>query len=114
MNPTNSRSLDSKQYFQNQTMKAGEDSFSRNPYFEGYAPVFDPRNAIREVRSAIFEDRFDSGLKESKRLLARNFTNTWEKEGWVKENNLDTLNAYESLKPQMNQMEKNFREPDRK
>jgi hypothetical protein len=110
MNPTNSRSLDSKQYLQNRPMKAGQDSFSRNPYFEGYSPVFDPRNAIREVRSAIFEDNFDKGLKESKRLLARSFTNTWAPEGWVKEQNLDTLNAYDSLKPQMNVMETNFRE----
>ena len=109
MNPTNSRTLDSKLYFQNRPMKAGQDSFSQNPYFEGYAPVFDPRNAVREIRSAVFEDRFDSGLRESKRLLARNFTNTWEPEGWVKEKNLDTLNAYENLKPQMNVMDKNFR-----
>ena len=109
MNPTNSRSLDTKNYIQNRPMQAGEDSFSQNPYFEGYAPVFDPRNAIREVRSAIYEDRFDKGFRESKRLLARSFTNTWEPEDWVKKQNLDTLNAYESLKPQMNQMEKTFR-----
>ena len=66
------------------------------------------------MRSAIFEDRFDKGLMESKRLLARSFTNTWETQGWVKEQNLDTLNAYESLKPQMNIMEKNFRQTDSK
>jgi hypothetical protein len=109
MNPTNSRKVDSKQYLQNRPMKAGQDSFSKNPYFEGYSPVFDPRNAIREVRSAIYEDRFDKGMKESKRLLARSFTNTWEKEDWVQTQNLDTLKAYESLKPQMNEMEKTFR-----
>lgn len=109
MNPTDSRKSDSKKYFQNATMKAGQDSFTNNPYFEGYAPAFDPRNAIREVRSAVFEDRFDRGMKESKRLLARSFTNTWEKEDWVQKKNLDTLKAYESLKPQMNVMEKTFR-----
>jgi hypothetical protein len=114
MNPIDSRKKDTKQYLQNRPMKAGQDSFSQNPYFEGYAPVFDPRNAIREVRSAIYEDRFDRGLKESKRLLGRNFTNTWEPEDWVKKQNLDTLNAYENLKPQMNEMEKNFRQPGSK
>ncbi len=108
MNPIDSRKKDTKQYLQNRPMKAGQDSFSQNPYFEGYAPVFDPRNAIREVRSAIYEDRFDRGFKESKRLLARSFTNTWEPEDWVKKQNLDTLNAYENLKPQMNNMEDTF------
>lgn len=114
MNPTNSRKLDTKNYLQNRPMKAGQDSFSQNPYFEGYAPNFDPRNAIREVRSAIYEDRFDKGVKESKRLLARSFTNTWEKEDWVQTQNLDTLKAYESLKPQMDTMEKTFRQPSSK
>lgn len=112
MNPTNSRSLDTKQYLQNRPMKAGQDSFSQNPYFEGYAPVFDPRNAIREVRSAIHEDRFDRGVKESRQLLARSFTNTWEPPDYIKKKNLDTLNslvAYEDLKPKMDDIGKNFR-----
>lgn len=113
MNPTDSRKQDGKQFLQNRPMKAGQDSFSQNPYFEGYAPVFDPRNAIREVRSAIYEDRFDKGMRESKRLLARSFTNTWEAPDWVSTQNLDTLNAYENLKPQMNVMEKNFRQDNR-
>jgi hypothetical protein len=108
MNPTNSRSLDSKLYFQNATMKAGQDSFTKNSYFEGYAPEYDPRNAIRELRSAVFEDRFDRGIKESKKLLARNFTSQWLDPDYVEENNLATLKAYESLKPQMNIMEKDF------
>ena len=110
MNPTNSRTLDSKPYFQNATMKAGQDSFTQNPYFQGYAPAFDPRNAIREVRSAVFEDRFDRGVKESKALLARNFTSAWLDPDYVKDNNLNTLRAYESLKPTMDDMEKTFRE----
>lgn len=99
MNPTNSRKLDSKPYFQNPTLAAGNDGFTKNPYFEGYAPSFDPRNAVRELRSAVFEDRFDRGIMESKRLLGRNFTNTWEQQDWVQKNNLDTLRAYEDLKP---------------
>ena len=106
--------MQTKNYLQNRPMKAGQDSFSQNPYFEGYAPNFDPRNAIREVRSAIYEDRFDKGIKESKRLLARSFTTTWEKEDWVQTQNLDTLKAYESLKPQMDAMEKTFRQPSSK
>lgn len=108
MNPTNSRSLDSKNYFQNPTLKAGQDSFTKNPYFEGYAPAFDPRNAVREVRSAVFEDRFDRGVKESKKLLARNFTTPWNDSNYIEEHNLASLRAYESLKPKMDDMSKDF------
>lgn len=112
MNPTNSRQVNGSQYLQSRPMAAGQDSFSQNPYFDGYSPVFDPRNAIREVRSAVFEDRFDRGLKESKQLLARNYTNTWEPKDHIKKKNLTTLNslvAYEDLKPKMDDIAKNFR-----
>lgn len=112
MNPTNSRSLDSKNYFQNQTYIAGKDSFTQNPYYRDYAPAYDPRNAVREVRSAVFEDRFDRGLRESKQLLARSFTTAWLPEDYVQKNNLDTLKslvAYEDLKPRMDNVERQYR-----
>lgn len=112
MNPTNSRSLNGQLYLQNRPMKAGQDSFDANPYFQGYAPQYDSRNAVRELRSVIYEDRFDKGLRESKTLLARTFTSEWLEPNFVQENNLDTLNslvAYESLKPQMDDIAKNFR-----
>lgn len=112
MNPTNSRSLDNKPYLQNKPLQAGRDSFSQNPYFEGYAPQYDSRNAVRELRSAIYEDRFDKGVRESKYLLGRTFTTQWLEPNYVQENNLNTLNsleAYEQLKPQMDAIDKNFR-----
>lgn len=112
MNPTNSRTLDTKGYLQNRPMKAGQDSFTKNPYFEGYAPEYDSRNAVRELRSAIYEDRFDKGVRESKTLLARTFTSQWLEPTYVQDNNLDTLNslvAYEQLKPQMDSITTNFR-----
>ena len=101
MNPINSRSLDTGNYIQNRPMTAGQDSFTQNAYFNDYAPTFDPRNAIREVRSAIYENRFDRGVTESQKLLSRSFTNALEPE--------DALKAYESLKPAMNNIEKNYR-----
>jgi len=112
MNPTNSRSLDGKQYLQNRPLKAGQDSFTKNPYFDGYAPEYDSRNAVRELRSAIYEDHFDKGARESKYLLGRTFTNQWLEPTYVQDNNLDTLNsleAYEQLKPQMDNITQNFR-----
>ena len=112
MNPTNSRKLDGKLYQQNRPLKAGQDSFTQNPYFQGYAPEYDSRNAVRELRSAIYEDRFDKGVRESKYLLGRTFTSQWLAPDYVGENNLDTLNslvAYEELKPQMDDIANNFR-----
>lgn len=112
MNPTNSRKLDNKQYLQSKPLKAGQDSFTANPYFQDYAPEYDSRNAVRELRSAIYEDRFDKGVRESKTLLARTFTSQWLEPTYVQDNNLDTLNsleAYEELRPQMDDIAKNFR-----
>jgi hypothetical protein len=112
MNPTNSRSLDGKAYKQSVGLKAGQDSFTQNPYFQGYAPEYDSRNAVRELRSAIYEDRFDKGARESKYLLGRTFTSQWLAPDYVEENNLDSLNsleAYESLRPQMDDIAKDFR-----
>ena len=40
--------------------------------------------------------------------MARNFTSQWLDPDYVEENNLATLKAYESLKPQMDVMEKDF------
>lgn len=112
MNPTNSRTLDGKQYLQNKGLKAGQDSFTGNPYFRDYSPEYDPRNAIREVRSAIYEDRFQKGVPESKRLLERSFTTQWLEPTYVVDKNLTTLNsliAYEELKPKMDDIAQLFR-----
>lgn len=102
MNPINSRSSNSKLYSQTQGFTAGQDSFTQNSYFGDYAPAFDPRNAIRELRSAVSEDRFDRGVAESKKLLGRSFTNAWQPS--------ETIKAYESLKPQKDDIEKNYRQ----
>lgn len=113
MNPINSRSTNSKNYLQNRPMKAGQDSFLNNPYFEGYAPQWDPRNAVREVRSVIYEDRFDKGVRESQTLLTRTFQDRWVDPTAVEQKNLNTLNslvAYEELKPRMDDISRTFRE----
>jgi len=103
MNPINSRSSDAKLYYQSQGMKAGQDSFTENPYFGDYAPSFDPRNAIRELRSAVFEDRFDRGVRESGKILGRCFTNAWASE------NQEQIQAYESLRPQKDDITTDYR-----
>jgi hypothetical protein len=113
MNPTNSRSVDGSLYQQNPQLKAGKDSFTKNDYFQGYAPEYDSLNAVRELRSAVYENRFDKGVRESKYLLGRTFTSQWVEPSYIEEKNLDSLNsleAYEQLKPQMDDIAKSFRQ----
>jgi hypothetical protein len=65
------------------------------------------------VRAAIYEDRFDKGLRESQNLLSRTFENRWVDPSAVETKNLTTLNsliAYEQLKPQMDDISRTFRE----
>lgn len=78
MNPINTRTVNNTLYFQNQTYEIPnrnkKDDFSSNPYFKGFAPTFDPRNTIREYKSVVFEDKFDKGVAESKKILRRSYT----------------------------------------
>jgi hypothetical protein len=50
---------------------------SLNPYFDKYDTVYDSRNTIRELRGAIYEDKYTGYNSESKHLLERNFDNRW-------------------------------------
>ena len=99
MNPIASRNTLSAPYQQNPKMVAGKDDFTQNPYFENYSPAHDARNAIRELRSAITEDKEDRGVRESKRILQRGFQSTWVSPESVEKKNITTLKAYEELKP---------------
>ena len=111
MNPINSRTLD-RNYIQNQPYIAGNgssDQLGQNPYFDKYDVVTDPFNVSRELRATVYEEKVDRGLLESRRLLSRTYTTRWLPEDYVKKNNLDTLQAYENLRPQFNQMEKTYR-----
>ena len=109
MNPSVSRRTPSQLYRQAQTYIPGRDSFVQNPYYNTYSPAYDPRNAVREVRSAVFEDTVDRGIEESKRLLSRGFdVNNWIPQDYIQEKNLATLKAYEQLKPQFDDPSKKY------
>jgi hypothetical protein len=78
--PINSRTTDRN--YRNQprydaTATSAGDAIGTNPYFQKYDAAYDNRNAVREVRSAIYEDKTDEGLRESSRLLRRNFDTRW-------------------------------------
>ncbi len=48
-----------------------------NPYFDKYDTTFDARNMTRELRSSVYEDKNTGYMKESQKLLQRNFDNRW-------------------------------------
>ena len=111
MNPINSRTLD-RNYQQNQPFVAGNGSTSQlgqNPYFEKFDVVTDPFNVARELRATVYEEKVDRGLLESKRMLSRIYTTRWLPEDYVEKNNLNTLQAYEQLRPQFNNMSRTYR-----
>jgi hypothetical protein len=66
--------IDDRSYMQAQTFVAGDAALGGNPYFQKYDVTQDPRNVSRELRGAVFETIEDRGLKESKRMLERQFT----------------------------------------
>ena len=109
MNPINTRTS-ANTYKQSQPFVANGPQLGMNPYFDRYDPTFDPRNAIRELRSAVYEDKgAERGMTETKRILDRGFTSRWVPEGYAHVNKMDSLLSYELLKPKTDDITKNYR-----
>jgi hypothetical protein len=68
-----------------------------NPYFDKYDATYDARNMTRELRASVYEDKNTGYLKESKKLLERNFDNRWLNTNVIKQQ-ADTA---EQLRPKM-------------
>lgn len=78
-----------------------------NPYFDRYDPTRDPRNAVREVRSVVYElKQADRGLEESERIRERSFANTYVTEG---ETPTRLTRAYELMRPKIDNPEVVYR-----
>ena len=84
----------------------GADSLSRNPYFDKYDVRGDPRNLVRELRAAVSEDVADRGLVESQKLFRRGMENRWLPAHFAESEGLDSLTAFELMRPRMNQQDK--------
>jgi len=81
MAPLTSRT-DIRDFRQSQPYDPTAPNLSLNPFFDRYDPTRDPRNMVREVRSAVYEPKeADRGLTESERIRARTFTNRYSEEG---------------------------------
>ena len=64
-----------------------------NSYFDQYSPRFDPRNAMRELKSVVVESRADKGIAESKRILTRNFSGRYDTARFAEDTKLNTLGS---------------------
>jgi hypothetical protein len=69
----------------------------QNPYFDKYDATFDARNMTRELRASVYEDKNTGYLKESEKLLQRNFDNRWLNPTVVTQQ----AEAAEQLRPKM-------------
>jgi len=84
------------------------DSLGDNPYFNKYDVASDSRNIVRELRAAVSEDVVDRGIRESQRLLQREMDSRWTPQGFAAEKGIDSLSAFELMRPKMNNMVKRY------
>ena len=95
MLPMNTRT-DGRDYRQSQPYQAGGPDLAHNAYFDRYDPVSDPRNAVRELRSAVYEDKGTArGINESTYILRRNYEHRWVDETLIDNDLMDTYLRYE-------------------
>lgn len=109
MSPQSSRT-DKRDYRQSQPYVPTAPSLAMNPFFDRYDPTRDPRNMIREVRNAVYEEKeADRGLEESKRLSARGYMSRWMPEGSSEEELRASLQAYEVMRPKVDDITADYR-----
>ena len=80
-----------------------------NPFFDQYAASYDPRNVARELNSAVKEDKMDRGVIESRRILSRGFSSRYVPEGFAENNQFDNLQAFEMLRPKIDDYNKIYK-----
>lgn len=85
------------------------DALSKNPFFDKYDVAGDSRNIVRELRTAVTEDVVDRGVKESQKLLRREFESRWVPAHFAETQGIDTLAAYDLMRPKYNNQEKTYR-----
>jgi hypothetical protein len=83
-----------------------------NPFFDQHAASFDPRNVARELNSAVKESKMDRGVVESQRILSRGFSSRYVPEGYAETNQFDSLQAFEQLRPKIDDTTKQYRKFD--
>jgi len=80
-----------------------------NVFFDQYAPEYDPRNVVRELRGSVKDDKAARGEEESKRILSRGFSSRYVPEGFAEQRQLNSLEAFEQLRPKIDDLSKQYR-----
>jgi hypothetical protein len=80
-----------------------------NVFFDQYAPEYDPRNVVRELRGSVKDDKATRGELESKRILSRGFSSRYVPEGFAEKEQLNSLEAFEQLRPKIDDVSKQYR-----
>ena len=80
-----------------------------NPFFDQYAASFDPRNVARELNSAVKEDKMERGRVENKAILSRSFSNRNVPQGFADQSQLNSLQAFEMLRPKIDDSTKAYK-----
>lgn len=80
-----------------------------NVFFDQYAPEYDPRNVVRELRGSVKDDKTTRGEEESKRILSRGFSSRYVPEGFAEQQQLNSLQAFEQLRPKIDDLSKQYR-----
>lgn len=80
-----------------------------NPFFDQYAPEFDSRNVARELQGAVKEDKMDRGIRESQKIMARGFSSRYVPQGYAEQNQFDSLQAFELLRPKIDDGKTDYR-----
>jgi hypothetical protein len=74
--PINSRMSDRSYRVQPRFDTDGH-KMGQNTYFDKYDTAYDNRNAVRELQAVVYEDKNNEGIRESSKLLKRNFDSRW-------------------------------------
>jgi hypothetical protein len=80
-----------------------------NIFFDQYAPEYDPRNVVRELRGSVKDDKTTRGEIESQRILSRGFSSRYVPEGFAQDQQLNSLEAFEQLRPKIDDLSKQYR-----
>lgn len=103
--PINSR-FDQRSFVSQPRYDSRGPTLSQNTYFQKYDPAYDSRNATRELKSVVYEDKLMAGDKENNKLNMRHFDNRWMSVEEVK----TQMEASMRLRPIMDDYSKVYRQ----
>ena len=93
----NSSRMTSQNYRSQPRYEVSEDKGVQNSFFNKYDTTADARNMTRELRASVYEDKNTEFVKESEKMLQRNFDHRWLDPTVMTQQ----VHAAESLRPKM-------------